>query len=109
MSAVDIMSEVTPGANCFVGAGEGAGEWFGLGAGAFVMLVEVGGGAIDGALSAFDRTGGFASEPPAIYGCPAGVMAGSWSELFVPVWVALETLEATGAVRALAFAGCCRK
>ena len=81
MSAVDIMSEVTPGANCFAGAG----EWFGLGAGAFATLIEVDdGGATDGALSAFDRTGEFASEPPAMYGCPAGVMAGSWSELFVP-------------------------
>ena len=84
MSAVDIMSEVTPGAGCFAGAGEGAGEWFGLGTEAFVTLVELGGGATDGALSAFDRTGEFASEPSGMYGCPAGVMAGSWSELFVP-------------------------
>ena len=105
MSAVDIMSEVTPGAGCFAGAG----EWFGLGTEAFVTLVELGGGATDGALSEFDRTGEFASEPPGMYGCPAGVMAGSWSELFVPGEVAPETLEATGAVRALAFAGCCRK
>ena len=84
MSAVDIMSEVTPGADCFAGAGEGAGEWFALGTDTFVTLVELDGGAADGALSAFDRTGEFASEPPAMYGCPAGVMAGSWSELFVP-------------------------
>ena len=76
MSAVDTMSDVTPGVVGFVGAG----EWLAGDAGAFAALFVLDDGAAgDGASPG--RAAAFTSAPLAMYGWPPGVIAGSW---FVP-------------------------
>ncbi len=72
MSAVDTMSEVTPGVVGFAGTG----EWLAGGAGAFAALFAFAdGAAIDGALPA-GRAAEFTSAPLAMDGWPAGVDCG---------------------------------
>ena len=75
MSAVDTMSEVTPGV-VFVGAG----EWLagGAGTGAFAALFALDDAAATGGALPPGRAAAFTSAPVAVYGWPAGVIAGSW-------------------------------
>ena len=83
MSAEDIMSDVTPGAGCFAGAGADE-RVVAVGAGAFVTVLALGEGAATGGALTFDRAGGLASAPVAMYGWPAGVIAGSWFASVAP-------------------------
>ena len=108
MSAVDIMSEVTPGVDCFAGT-EG---WLavGAGAGAFAALFAFDAAAATGGAVLPGRAAAFTSAPFAMYGCPAGVIAGSWFASLVAGCAVLEALAAAGAVRdVLGFPECCRK
>ena len=75
MSAVDTMSDVTPGV-VFVGAG----EWLagGAGTGTFAALFALDDAAVTGGAPAPGRAAAFTSAPVLMDGWPAGVVAGSW-------------------------------